>query len=53
VRLWSACQGAEGTAHWPDAGGINDQAAWVVDAFRALANADHRMREQRSKRGGE
>jgi hypothetical protein len=25
-----------GIAHWPDAGGVSDQAAWVVDAFAAL-----------------
>jgi hypothetical protein len=36
VRLWSACRGEAGTAHWPDAGGVVDQAAWVVDAFATL-----------------
>jgi hypothetical protein len=25
-----------GIAHWPDPGGVGDQAAWVVDAFAAL-----------------
>ena len=34
VRLWAACRGGMGgIAHWPDAGGVNDQAAWVVDGF--------------------
>jgi len=38
VRLWAVCRsGMGGLAHWPDAGGVNDQAAWVVDAFSALA----------------
>jgi hypothetical protein len=29
-----------GIAHWPDPGGVNDQAAWVVDAFAALGGID-------------
>jgi hypothetical protein len=29
-----------GIAHWPDAGGVGDQAAWVVDAFAALGGMD-------------
>ena len=34
--------GMGGIQTWPDAGGVNDQAAWLVDAFRRLAsiNAD-------------
>lgn len=43
VRLWDACRGGMGGIQtWPDAGGVNDQAAWLVDAFRTLAaiNAD-------------
>jgi hypothetical protein len=27
-------------AHWPDPGGVGDQAAWVVDAFAALSGID-------------
>jgi len=39
VRLWAACRGGMGgIAHWPDAGGVNDQAAWVVDGFAVLEN---------------
>jgi hypothetical protein len=39
VRLWAACRGGMGgIAHWPDAGGVNDQAAWVVDGFAVLGN---------------
>ena len=37
VRLWAACRDPEGgIAHWPDAGGVGDQAAWIVDAFATL-----------------
>jgi hypothetical protein len=37
VLLWDACRGGMGGVQtWPDAGGVNDQAAWVVDAFRRL-----------------
>lgn len=46
VQLWFACQGAEGAiAHWPDGGGVGDQAAWVVDAFGILGAAEARMRK--------
>ncbi len=41
VRLWAACRGGMGgIAHWPDAGGVNDQAAWVVDGFAVLGGLD-------------
>lgn len=37
VRLWDACRGGMGGIQtWPDAGGVNDQAAWVVEGFRTL-----------------
>ncbi|OJY71851.1 MAG: hypothetical protein BGP12_09705 [Rhodospirillales bacterium 70-18] len=37
VRMWGACQGGMGgVAHWPDGGGVGDQAAWVVEAFALL-----------------
>ena len=54
VRLWAACRGGMGgLAHWPDAGGVGDQAAWVVDAFTLLAGMDAAMdAEQRRMRGG-
>lgn len=45
VRLWAACRGEAGVAHWPDAGGLNDQAAWLVDAFAALTSIDTTWRE--------
>jgi len=42
VRLWAACRSENGIAHWPDAGGLNDQAAWVVDGFAVLSSLSER-----------
>lgn len=52
VRLWAACRGEAGMAHWPDAGGVADQAAWIVDAFAALTACDAEMREADRKLRG-
>ena len=44
IRLWGACRsGMGGMAHWPDPGGVGDQAAWIVDAFAILATIDARF----------
>ena len=44
--MWSASRGAEGgIAHWPESGGVARQAAWVVDAYGALAAADAEFRK--------
>lgn len=52
VRLWAACRGEAGVAHWPDGGSLNDQAAWIVDAFATLAGIDAGWREtERQARG--
>jgi hypothetical protein len=52
VRMWTACRaGMGGIAHWPDAGGVAQQSAWVVDAFATLAAADAALDEER-RRGG-
>ncbi len=41
-----------GLAHWPDQGGVGDQAAWIVDAFAMLASFDATMdSDQRRQRG--
>lgn len=50
VCLWGACRGDMGVAHWPDGGGINHQAAWIVDAFQILAVAADKLREERRDR---
>lgn len=55
VRLWAACRDPEGgIAHWPDAGGVGDQAAWIVDAFSVLGTINGAMTEaeQRQRRQG-
>jgi hypothetical protein len=42
-----------GIAHWPDSGGVADQAAWVVDAFGLLGGIDAALDEaNRTLRGG-
>ena len=53
VRLWAACRGSEGgIAHWPDAGGVADQAAWVIEAFSTLSSLDAAWSAEERKRGG-
>lgn len=48
MRLWYACRsGMGGIAHWPDAGGVAQQAAWVVDAFGMLGGIESRLEEER------
>jgi hypothetical protein len=51
VRLWAACRGEMGIAHWPDPGGVAHQAAWIVDAFSALAALAEQLRKA-DKPGG-
>jgi hypothetical protein len=51
VRLWAACRDPEGgIAHWPDAGGVGDQAAWLVDAFAQLARLYAGMNDLEKRR---
>lgn len=50
VRLWAACRDSEGgIAHWPDAGGVGDQAAWLIDAFSMLAQIQAKMDTTKSE----
>ena len=53
VRLWAACRsGMGGYGSWPDAGGVADQPAWVLDAFAVLSAAEAAMdRAERQRRG--
>lgn len=46
VRLWHACRGESGIAHWPDPGALGDQPAWLVDAFGALSSIDAAWRAE-------
>lgn len=32
-----------GSAFLPDPGGVNDQAAWLMDAFAVIANAESQL----------
>jgi hypothetical protein len=52
VRLWATCRGESGVAHWPDPGGVGDQAAWIVDAFATLAGLDAKWREDERRARG-
>ena len=49
IRLMRICRGGMGYALLPDAGGVNDQAAWLLDAFAQLgaleAEADRQAAE--------
>lgn len=44
VRLWARCRGGMGGAgHLPEPGGINQQPAWLLAAFRICDDADHEI----------
>jgi hypothetical protein len=49
IRLLRLCRGGMGYALLPDAGGVNDQPAWLLDAFAHLgaleAEADRQAAE--------
>jgi hypothetical protein len=51
VRLWVACRGEMGLAHWPDTGGVAQQAGWIVDAFQVLAATAEKLRQEQRERG--
>lgn len=40
VRLWSRCRGGMGAGLLPEAGGMNQQPAWLMTAFSILDGAD-------------
>lgn len=46
VQLWAQCRGEMGMAQLPDPGGINDQAAWVMDAFATCGAAEAELQKQ-------
>lgn len=56
VRLWRTCRGDMGLAVLPEAGGLLDQAAWLLDAFDACNAAeagliaDEREKREREQR---
>jgi hypothetical protein len=49
VALWRQSQGGMGRGWLPQAGGINDQPAWLLEAFNILGAEEARLAER--KRG--
>ena len=45
AHLWNMCRGEFGMLHLPDAGGMNDQPAWTMDAFNTCGAADAELRK--------
>lgn len=41
-----------GFANWPDAGGVGDQSAWVVDAFTTLVGIEASLEEEAKSLAG-
>lgn len=52
IRLWRICRGGMGYGLMPDAGGVNDQSAWLLDAFAALGAMEARADEEARKAAG-
>ncbi|UXQ89170.1 hypothetical protein [Synechococcus phage MinM1] len=51
VALWRMSQGGMARGWLPGAGGLNDQPAWLVDAFGILSAEEHRMDQRRQEAG--
>lgn len=49
VRLWRAYLGGMGLGHLPEAGGLMDQAAIMMDAFAAMSNAQYQIDKRYKK----
>lgn len=49
VTLWRRSQGGMGVGWLPEAGGINAQPAWLMEAFNVLATEDVRLAALREK----
>lgn len=45
VKAWGRCRGGMGAGVFPEAGGLNQQPAWLIHAFGVLDAADHRIDE--------
>jgi hypothetical protein len=48
VRLWRLFQGGFGAGYLPDAGGVNDQSAWLMDAFSLLTSFEKSLKGKKS-----
>lgn len=52
VELWRAWQGAKSaTGFLPDAGGMTDQAAWLMAAFLMCDEVERRVAKQKQGKG--
>lgn len=51
VALWRQSQGGMGRGWLPEAGGVNAQPAWLLDAFSILAAEEQRMDKPREAAG--
>lgn len=52
TQMFFHCRGGMGGfAHWPDAGGVADQAAWVADAFNVLLKVENETETAKRQRG--
>lgn len=53
VRLWFRCRGGMGgLAHLPERGGLNDQPAWLMEAFNHLANTEAELEREKAPGDG-
>lgn len=50
LRLFRQFAPGMGAGHLPDAGGMLDQAAIMIEAFSVMAEADQEMRKPRENR---
>lgn len=51
VGLWRHSQGGMARGWLPEAGGVNDQPAWLMDAFAILAAEEARLDKAKEKQG--
>ena len=47
VALWRLSDGGMARGWLPQSGGVNDQPAWLIEAFGLLAAEDARLRERK------
>ncbi len=51
LSLWRICNAGQGYTTLPDSGAVNDQSAWLMDAFAKLSSMEARHREQERAKG--
>lgn len=51
VALWRQSQGGMGRGWLPEAGGINQQPAWLMDAFAILGAEEARLDKRKTTEG--